>query len=124
MGKTADLRKLIVAQLNAVAGATYYRRAPSDAAYPYKTFVMSRVNLTNSSRYDYDLQIDIWDNATNPKRIEEIADELEDLLNASRLPQPAILPDFFMESRFQVDDPDKNIQHLQLTILVELYTTM
>ncbi|MDD6678324.1 MAG: DUF3168 domain-containing protein [Firmicutes bacterium] len=124
MGKTADLRKLIVAQLNAVAGATYYRRAPSNTTYPYKTFFLSRVNLTSSSCYYYDLQIDIWDNATDPKRIEEIADELEDLLNASRLPQPAILPDFFMESRFQVDDPDKNIQHLQLTFLVELYTTM
>lgn len=122
MGKTADLRKLIVAQLNAVAGATYYRRAPSDATYPYKTFDLSRVNLTDSSRYDYDLQIDIWDDATDPKRIEEIADELEDLLNVSRLPQPAILPDFFRESRFHVEDPDKNLQHLQLTFLVELYT--
>lgn len=123
MGKTAELRKLITTQLNTTPGAAYYRRAPADAVYPYKTFDLSRVDLGDLSRDDYELQVDIWDHAADPKAVDEIADSLEDIFNDKNLPQTNILPTFFRSSRYPVEDPDKDIQHLQLTFLVELYTT-
>lgn len=123
MGKTADLRKLITTQLNTLTGATYYRRAPVDAVNPYKTFDLSRVELGDISRDDFELQVDIWDHAADPKAVDAIADALEALFNANNLPQSTILPTFFRSARYPIDESDKDIQHLQLTFLVELYTT-
>lgn len=121
MSKTADLRKLITAQLNTTAGATYYLTAPDDADYPYKTFELSRIALGDLARDDVDLCIDLWDKHTDTKRIDEIADRLEDLFNAANLPQETILPTFFRESRYPVIDEDKTIKHIQMHFMVQNY---
>lgn len=121
MSKTADLRKLITAQLNTTAGATYYLTAPDDADYPYKTFELSRIALGDLARDDVDLCIDLWDKHTDTKRIDEIADRLEDLFNAANLPQETILPTFFRESRYPVIDEDKAIKHIQMHFTVQNY---
>lgn len=122
MSKTADLRKLIKAQLNTAPGETYHRVAPADALHPYKTYNLSRVDLGDPARDDYELMIDIWDHTTDSKAVDEIADQLEELFNCSNLPQETILPTFYRSSRYPVDDPDKDIQHVQMTFLVEMYT--
>ena len=122
MSKTLSLRKVIQAQLNTISGGTYYRQAVTNTAFPYKTFTLSRVNLGDSARDDYDLSVDIWDRSTDTKTVDEIADQIEDLFNVANLPQTDILPTFFRESRYPVDDPDKNIQHIQLNFTVQLYT--
>ena len=121
MSKTAELRKLITKQLNTVSGGTYYKNAPNDAEFPYKTFSLSRVDFGNQHRDDIDLVIDIWDNAGDPKRVDEIADQIEAMFDDNNLPQKAILPTFFRENRYPVDDPDDDIQHVQLHFLVENY---
>lgn len=122
MSKTADLRKLINAQMNTIMGETYHRRAKPDANYPYKTFTLSRVDLNDPARDDFELMVDIWDHATDSKAVDEIADQLEELFNCNNLPQGTILPTFYKSSRYPVDDPDKDIQHVQMTFLVEMYT--
>ena len=121
MSKTAELRKLVTAQLNRTTGATYYRKAPKDAAFPYKSFELSRVDTMGDPRDDVDLTVDIWDKAEDPKEVDEIADQLESILSKANLPQDTILPTFFRESRYPVDEPDQTIQHIQLHFLVESY---
>ncbi len=121
MSKTADLRKLITAQLNTTAGATYYLTAADDADYPYKTFELSRFNLGDLARDDIDLCIDLWDKHTDTKRIDAIADQLEDLFNAVNLPQETILPTIFRDSRYPVVDEDKTIKHIQMHFTVQNY---
>lgn len=121
MSKTADLRKLVTTQLNLVPGETYYRRASATAVPPYKTFDLSRIDLSDLSRDDYELTVDVWDHSDDPKDVDAIADDLEDQLCASNLPQSTILPTFFRENRMPVKDPDKDIQHVQLTFMVQLY---
>ena len=122
MSKTASLRKVIKAQLDTIRGGTYYRRTDTDNAYPYKTFTLSRVNLGDSARDDFNLTVDVWDLSPDSKTVDEIADNIEDLFNVNNLPQADILPTFFRDSRYPVDDPDKDIQHVQLNFLVQLYT--
>lgn len=122
MSKTADLRKLITAQLNTVPGATYYRNAAADATYPYKTFELSRANLGDLARDDIDLCVDVWDHGADTKAVDLIADSIEDLFNAVNLPQETILPTFFRDSRYPVKEEDKTIQHIQLHFLVQNYT--
>lgn len=121
MSKTADLRQLIRTQLNTITGESYYRHAPDDAVYPYKTFELSRSNFGDLARDDIDLCIDVWDHATNPKTVERIADSIEDLFNAKNLPQAHILPTFFRDSRYPVIEDDKTIQHIQLHFSVQNY---
>lgn len=122
MSKTADLRRLVTAQLNAVSGETYYRYAKPDAVYPYKTFELSRISLDDLNRDDVDLCVDIWDHSTDSKTVDAIADVLEDLFNGENLPQDHILPTFFRESRYPVNEDDKDIQHIQMHFTVQNYT--
>lgn len=121
MRKTAALRKLIREKLQTVPGESYHRTAPKDAAFPYKTFSLSSVVFQDSLRDDFELEVDIWDRAKDWKAVEEIADQVEALFNDANLPQTTIYPTFFRENRYSLDDPDKNLQHIQLRFLVQLY---
>ena len=120
MGKTKLLRKLAKERLETVPGGTYHREAPKDADYPYKTFTLARATFTDA-RTDYELEVDIWDRTLDPKAAEDIADQIEDLFACANLPAPPIYPTFFRENRYTLDDPDKNLQHIQLRFLVQLY---
>lgn len=120
MSTTKALRKLITEKLQTVTGGTYHRHAPKDAPYPYKTFNLSSVSFTDA-RDDQELEVDIWDRSLDPKTTEDIADQIEALFNDANLPAPPIYPTFFREGRQPVDDPDKNLQHILLRFLVQLY---
>mgnify|MGYP003295328876 CR=1 FL=1 len=121
MSKTTTLRKLIREKLQTVPGESFHRTAPKDAAYPYKTFTLASVAFPDSLRDDFELEVDLWDRANDWKNIEEIADQIEALFNDNNLPQPPIYPTFFRENRYSLDDPDKNLQHIQLRFQVQLY---
>lgn len=123
MSKTTDLRGLVTRQLNTLPGMTYHLRAPDDAIYPYKVYSVTRIELGDLSRDDYDVCVDVWDRSENWKRIEGIADDIGDLFNAANQPQDTILPTFFRASSYPVEDPDKELQHYQLHFTVQLYTT-
>lgn len=120
MSKTSDLRKLITTQLRTVEGGVYHRHAPKDAVYPYKTFSLTSASFVES-RDDQEVEIDIWDRSKDAKRAEEIADLIESMFACANLPAPPIYPTFFRENRRALDDPDKELQHIQLRFLVQLY---
>ena len=120
MSKTKLLRKLVREQLQTVPGETHHRKAPADATYPYKTFTLSGGTFTDA-RDDLDLDVDIWDRSLDPKMVEDIADQVEALFADVNLPAPPIFPTFFRENRYTLDDPDKNLQHIQLRFRVQLY---
>ena len=120
MAKTKTLRKLVNEKLQTVPGGTYHRRASADADYPYKVFRLASVAFTDA-RDDQELEVDIWDRSLDPKTAEDIADQVEALFADANLPAPPIYPTFFRENRFTLDDPDKNLQHIQLRFLVQLY---
>ena len=121
MSKTLTLRKLIYEKLQTVLGETYHKTASKNAVYPYKTFELASVAFPNSLRDDFELEVDIWDRAPDTKVAEELADQIEAMFNDANLPQDTILPTFFRENRYNVEDPDKTLQHIQLRFLVQLY---
>ena len=122
MSKTAALRKLINTKLQTAPGGTYHRTASKDAAYPYKTYELTSAAFVEA-RDDLELEVDIWDRSPDQKQIEEIADQIERLFANATLPQPPIYPTFFRENRYNIEDPDKTLQHIQLRFLVQLYET-
>lgn len=119
MSKTADLRKLVFEQLQTTQGQTYHKEASERAAFPYKTFTLNSVSFMDA-RDDFDLCVDIWHRG-DWKVVEEIADQVEKLFQNANLPQSTILPTFFRESRYTLEDPDKTLKHIQLRFLVQLY---
>jgi hypothetical protein len=121
VSKTTTLRKLIREKLQTTQGESFHRSAPKDAAFPYKTFTLTSVAFPDRLRDDFELEVDIWDRGPDWKAIEEIADQIEALFNDANLPQPPIYPTFFRENRYSLDDPDKQLQHIQLRFLVQLY---
>ena len=123
MSKTAALRKLVRGKLQTVTGESYHRSAPKDAVYPYKTYELSSVAFPNSLRDDVELTVDIWGRSNDWKPVEEIADRIERLFNDANLPEPPLYPTFFRENRYNLEDPDKTLQHIQLRFLVQLYET-
>lgn len=119
MSKTAKLRKLVNERLQTIQGATYHHEASKDAAFPYKTFSLKSVTFTDA-RDDIDLCVDIWHRG-DWKEIEEIADQIEELFQNTNLPQETIFPTFFRENRYNLEDPDKTLKHIQLRFIVQLY---
>ena len=119
MSKTADLRKLVRDLLQTTQGETYHREASERAAYPYKTFTLNSVSFMDA-RDDFDLCVDIWHRG-DWVVVEELADQIEKLFQNANHPQATILPTFFRESRYNLDDPDKTLKHIQLRFLVQLY---
>ena len=120
MAKTRLFRKVVQSQLQTVPGGTYHRTAKKDAEYPYKVFTLANVSFTDA-RDDLYLDIDIWDRSLDPKTAEDIADQIEALFHNANLPAPPIYPTFYRDARYTLEDPDKNLQHIQLRILVQLY---
>ena len=125
MSKTTALRKLVKETLQTVRGETYHKRPSATASYPYKVFRLSNVEFPNSDRDDLELEVNIWDRnpSDDPKVAEEIADQIEALFNGTIKPQPPLYPAFFREDRFDLEDPDKTLQHIQLHFLVQLHET-
>ena len=119
MSKTATLRKLIREQLQTIQGQTYHKEASEEAAYPYKTFILNSVSFMDA-RDDFELCVDIWHRG-DWSVVEEIADQIEKLFKNANLPQSTILPTFFRESRYNLEDPDKTLKHIQLRFIVQLY---
>lgn len=121
MSKTTDLRKLVNAKLRTVPGGTYHKKATADATYPYKTFRLESVAFPNPDRDDIELEVDLWNRSPDQKPLEEIADQVEALFDGQVYPEPPIYPAFFRENRYDLDDPDKSLQHIQLRFLVQLH---
>lgn len=106
--------------MRSVPGGAYHRFAPSDAVFPYKTFTLKSVSF-NEAREDFDLCVDVW-NRGDYKTAEEIADQIEATFRDANLPSPPLYPTFFRENRYTIEDPDKELQHIQLRFSVQLYS--
>lgn len=121
MSRTNDLRKLIQSELKKVCNNVYYKVADEDAIYPHIVFKLKSINTGDLSRSDFELQIDLWDNKSSEFAISNLADSVEDLLKTANLPNETILPTFYTNSRFDVEDEDKAIRHIQISMQVQLY---
>lgn len=120
MSYTNDLRKLIKAQLDTLPGQTYHKSADDQASYPYKVYDLERVDMGDLTREDYALCIDLWDRDGDWKRAWDMADQVKALFWGVNLPQETILPTFFPEGAYPVDDKDKQLQHIQLHFSVQM----
>jgi hypothetical protein len=119
--RTNDLKKLVQTQLKTVTAKVYHEVADKDAVYQHLVFSFRRIDLNDLSRQDYVLQVDVWDRDDKTQRVDDLADEVENLLQAQNLPQQNILPTFYLIDRKTVEDEDKMIRHRQIQFQVQNY---
>lgn len=119
--KTNALKKLIQTKLKTLTSNVYFEIATDNAMYPHIVFNFDSINLGDLSRQDYMLNIDIWDKGNNSTAIDQLADQVEALLQAQNLPQTTILPTFYLVDRRSILDEDKQIKHRLVRFQVQNY---
>lgn len=120
--KTNELRKLIKSKLDSVSSGvvSYYHDVPDTALYPHVVFDFDNIDLGDLWRKDYILTIDVWDKK-HQARAEAISDEICELFGFNNLPQTNLYPTFYREGRRNLLDEDKDINHTQLSFVVQTY---
>lgn len=119
--RTNDLKELIQTKLKTLTTDVYYKIASTKAMYPHIVFNFERVDLNDLSRQDYILRIDIWDKNEDSNPADELADKVENLLQAQNLPQTHVLPTFYLMDRHDIEDSNKEIQHREVRFQVQNY---
>lgn len=120
MSKTNELRKLIQSNISSVI-KSFNRSADDKDKYPYAVYDFENIDLLDINRDDLILIIDLWDKGKDTSRIEEMADQIEQLFNAANLPNEEVLPTFYRISRKPIDDEDKTLIRRQLKFQIQNY---
>lgn len=119
--RTNELKKYIQSSLKTVCDNASYKRAVNDKLYPHIVFTFKDINTGDLTRHDISVDIDVWDKDNGTVDIDEMCDSIEDMFNFKNHPQDKILPTFYLESRNDVTDDDKTIEHRLIRIVVQNY---
>lgn len=120
MSKTNSIRKIIQSNINPII-KSYYRVADAKAAFPHAIYDFETIDLSDINRDDLILIIDLWDKGKDTSNVEEIADQIERILNAANMPGEEVLPTFYRISRKPIDDEDKTLIRRQLKFQIQNY---
>lgn len=119
--RTNDLKRLVQTKLKTVTAKVYHEIADDKALYPHIVFTFRRVDLGDLSRQDYILEVDVWDKGNSTQTVDNLADSVENLLQAENLPQDNVLPTFYLINRQNILDEDKQIRHRRVQFQVQNY---
>ena len=117
--KTNQLRKFIKSQLDSVL-TSYFKEAPDNAMFPHCVFDFKDINISDLSRDDYMLEVDLW-GKDQEFEVQGFADQICEKFNFANLPNDETLPTFFRDARKNVPDDNKTINHIYIRFLVETY---
>lgn len=128
MSRSNDLRAMIVSKLNDIKTQfdikeIYYQLAQDNALFPHVIFDMDRT-LTladDRNRRDINLIIDVYDKGNNTRKVHDIADAIEDVLDQANVPGDTNLPTLFFSARRHLPDEDRAIKHIQLEFTIQNY---
>lgn len=120
MSKTNSIRRIIQSNINPII-KLYYRVADAKAAFPHAVYDFETIDLSDLCRDDLILIIDLWGKGKDTSTIEDIADQIERILNAANMPGEEVLPTFYRISRQPIDDEDKTLIRRQLKFQIQNY---
>ena len=120
MSKTNSIRKIIQSNINGII-KSYYRVADAKAEFPHAVYDFESIDLQDINRDDLILIIDIWGKGKDTSNIEDIADQIERILNATNIPGEEVLSTFYRISRKPIDDEDKTLIRRQLKFQIQNY---
>jgi len=121
VSKTVELRKVISSKLKTISDRVSFEVADNEADFPYIVYDLSSVGFGNYPRNDVILTINVWDKTTDTNTIETLADNIESILDHVNNPTTTILPTFYLDSRQNIQDEDKEIKRRQLRFTIQNY---
>lgn len=119
--RTNDLKYLVQSKLETLTANVYHEIANEKKLYPHIVFEFRRIDLGDLWRQDYILEVDIWDKQDSSQRVDNLADQVENLLQAENLPQTNVLPTFYLINRQNIPDEDKEIKHRRIQFQIQNY---
>ena len=119
--RTNDLKYLVQSKLKTLTANVYHEIANEKQLYPHIVFEFRRIDLGDLWRQDYILEVDIWDKQDSSQRVDDLADQVENLLQAENLPQTNVLPTFYLINRQNIPDEDKEIKHRRVQFQIQNY---
>lgn len=107
--RTNELKKSLISILKQVHDKAYYRKAPITADYPYITYYLEHKKEEHQT--DYLWEVHIW--TRDIKLAEQLADSIEDFDKCTYRNEYHCF-DLDLNARNNVEDEDKEIQHIVL----------
>ena len=126
------LRTDIQTFLKTLCDRVYYERATDTSTYPYIVFNLVDSREHEGNREDFDLEVDIWDNAQDSTAIETLTGNVDgdgDLTSATGLHRKLfytagqISAKCYRDRRLAIIDEDVRIRHRQLRYYIQTYLT-
>lgn len=115
--RTNELKKALTSALKEIYDKVYYRKAPATVDYPYITYYLK--HNKQGHQYDYFWEVHTW--TRDIKLAEELADIVEEFDKSTYKDQYQAF-DVDLNSRNNVEDEDKEIQHIVLLFNLTYFT--
>lgn len=96
-------------------------RSRKDSNYPYLVMDSSNISTQLYPRVDVDLELNVWDKSQNYIKVNEIADIIQSALNRNSKVADNITATFYLNTRKNVDDEDKELKRVYMLFDVEIY---
>ena len=96
-------------------------RSRRDSIYPYLVMDSSNISTQLYPRIDVDLELNVWDKSQNYIKVNEIADIIQSALNRNSKVADNITATFYLNTRKNVDDEDKELKRVYMLFDVEIY---
>lgn len=96
-------------------------RSRRDSIYPYLIMDSSNISTQMYPRIDVDLELNVWDKSQNYIKVNEIADIIQSALNRNSIVADNITATFYLNTRKNVDDEDKELKRVYMLFDVEIY---
>lgn len=121
MSSTKHLRKLIKDTIQQIGVNAYYESTTQDAPFPYVTYELDSIDVSDKARRDVSVIIDIWDKSNDSGKIEDLADSIEEVFHYKNLRTGEILSSAYCVSRLSLPDEDPLIKRRQISVLIKYY---
>ena len=118
MGKHKELRKSILNHINEVSSIFSIQKS-KNTEYPYIVFDLERINIEEKSIYQ--LEINLYDQGDSTATLEDLADEVEELLNITFLIYEYLTINFYINKRNYLIEEDKDKKRIRLLIDLNYY---
>ena len=116
---TENLKRFMVRELKKACPNVAYLRATDKTPLPYVVFELE--HKKQETGYLTFIEINIFDDSKSSKTVEQLADNIEDILDDTMFDEETFTISIDLNSRNNVDESDKGIQRRRLLFDAEYY---
>jgi hypothetical protein len=119
LDRTEKLKTYLTTLLENACSNVFYENSTDDAPYPY--IVYSLEHVKDEDKYNYDLEVHVWDKSISSKLVESISDNVEFTLDGEYYTDSNQSLTLGLDTRISVPDQDKSLKHRRLLFDLQYY---